>query len=332
MPSKSDLEAMTAVVTGRELVDADKLALYIDPKELAVALGGEVVGDNQIVCPGPGHSAIDRSLSVLVSPSAPDGFVVKSFTDDHWRDCRDMVMDALRGLPIGQRRSFVSPSPAQRPEDRKTFRYAQRLWNESVPAAGTIIETAYMPARGLTLPLPPVIRFHGAVRHHPGMLAKVTNISDRVLGFHCTYLRADGRWKIATKPDRRTFGPIKGGAVRLGPVGESLLVAEGIETALTAMQIDTEGRPAWAALSAGNLAVLELPPSVRSVVIIPDGDENGTSQRNAAKAAQRWLREGRSVRMVKTPVRPGFKGTDLNDLFMEELGLRRPLFAVEEAM
>src|SRR5262249_35010474 len=47
----------------------------IDPQNLASAPGGEASG-NEIRCPGPGHSAEDRSLCVKVDPGAPDGFVV----------------------------------------------------------------------------------------------------------------------------------------------------------------------------------------------------------------------------------------------------------------
>src|SRR5215471_14729925 len=61
----------------------------IDPQNLARALGGEASG-NEIRCPGPGHSAEDRSLSVKVDPGAPDGFVVCPHAPhDDWRECRD---------------------------------------------------------------------------------------------------------------------------------------------------------------------------------------------------------------------------------------------------
>ena len=40
----------------------------------ARALGGEVAGRDAVLCPGPGHSAHDRSLAVKFDPAAPDGF------------------------------------------------------------------------------------------------------------------------------------------------------------------------------------------------------------------------------------------------------------------
>ena len=48
--------------------------------------------------PGPGHSADDHSLSVLLEATAPDGFVVHSFAGDDVMMCRDYVREKL-GLP-----------------------------------------------------------------------------------------------------------------------------------------------------------------------------------------------------------------------------------------
>ena len=57
---------------------------------LAKALGGEVNG-SQVLAPGPGHSTIDRSLSVKLDSSAPDGFLTHSFAGDDAIICRDYV-------------------------------------------------------------------------------------------------------------------------------------------------------------------------------------------------------------------------------------------------
>jgi putative DNA primase/helicase len=88
--------------------------------------------------------------------------------------------------------------------------------------------------------------------------------------------------------------------------------AEGIETALAAsFFLD---RPAWAAVSAGNMGkALMLPPAIRDVVIAADHDEPG--RRAARQAAARWEAEGRRVR-VATPDKPG---TDFADLMKARL-------------
>jgi putative DNA primase/helicase len=69
----------------------------LDPNVIARALGGEVSGD-QITAPGPEHSSVDRSLSVKIDPTAPDGFVVNSFAGDDPLRCRDYVRTKV-GLP-----------------------------------------------------------------------------------------------------------------------------------------------------------------------------------------------------------------------------------------
>jgi hypothetical protein len=64
----------------------------------AAALGGEVSGRDTILCPSPGHSPRDRSLSVKFDPAAPDGFLTFSHAGEDWRLCRDHVRERL-GLP-----------------------------------------------------------------------------------------------------------------------------------------------------------------------------------------------------------------------------------------
>jgi hypothetical protein len=85
--------------------------MFIDPKILARQLGGQAAG-NEICCPGPGHSAKDRSLSVKVDPSAPDGFVVNSFAGNDPIACKDHVREKA-GLgafkPSGQDRNSSQP-------------------------------------------------------------------------------------------------------------------------------------------------------------------------------------------------------------------------------
>ena len=67
-------------------------AMLTNLHTLAKALGGEVNG-SQVLAPGPGHSVIDRSLSVKLDSDAPDGFLVHSFAGDDPIACRDHVRE-----------------------------------------------------------------------------------------------------------------------------------------------------------------------------------------------------------------------------------------------
>src|SRR6266487_2041044 len=75
----------------------EKMNAPIDPRTIARALGGEISG-RQILAPGPGHSRLDRSLSIRFDPAAPGGFVVHSFAGDDPFACKDYVRERL-GLP-----------------------------------------------------------------------------------------------------------------------------------------------------------------------------------------------------------------------------------------
>ena len=97
--------------------------------------------------------------------------------------------------------------------------------------------------------------------------------------------------------------------------GDVLMVGEGIETCLAAMQ--ASGHPAWAALSTSGLRALDLPEDVREVIVLADGDEAGGAA--ARECALRWQREGRRVRIACPP-----QGMDFNDLLMAQpLGHRK---------
>ena len=94
------------------------------------------------------------------------------------------------------------------------------------------------------------------------------------------------------------------------------MVAEGIETALSAMT--ATAMPAWAALSASGMKALILPSIVRTVIILADHDLSGAGEHAARTAAARWLAEGRRVRIAMPPV----PGTDFNDVLIDPPELR----------
>src|SRR4051812_11605032 len=63
----------------------------------AELLGGEVRGE-EVLCPGPGHTNGDRSLSVRPSEDNPEGFITHSFAGDSCAQCREYVREKC-GLP-----------------------------------------------------------------------------------------------------------------------------------------------------------------------------------------------------------------------------------------
>jgi hypothetical protein len=189
------------------------------------------------------------------------------------------------------------------------------VWNEATLAEGSRVE-AYLHSRGLHLPIPEAIRFHPGLKHSsggiwPAMIALITRGFDGApVGIHRTFLDRAHLGKAPIRPQRMMLGPCGGGAVRLGSPDEIIMIGEGIETCLAAMQ--AAGRPAWAALSTSGLRALTLPDAVHDVIILADGDEAGEAA--ARNCARRWSREGRRVRIARPPW-----GMDFNDLLIAQM-------------
>jgi putative DNA primase/helicase len=162
----------------------------------------------------------------------------------------------------------------------RRLRIAEALdfWNhETLPPDGTAVER-YWFARGLAPPVPMTIRASRSWLRHPeggsrpAMIALVQHAEFGPIAIHRTWLQLDGLKKASFREPRRSLGPIKGGAVRLARAGDLLMIGEGIET--TAGAMTATGLPGWAALSAGGIEGLILPPLplAAAVIILADND------------------------------------------------------------
>jgi putative DNA primase/helicase len=146
------------------------------------------------------------------------------------------------------------------------------VWRASHPAEGTPVAT-YLHSRGLTIPVPPSVRFQAGLRYPsggvwPAMVALATlGVDGKPIGIHRTFLKREGNGKAPVEPAKIMLGQCRGGAVRLGQPESVLMVGEGIETCLAAMQ--ATGQAAWAALSTSGLRGLDLPPELRDVIASP---------------------------------------------------------------
>lgn len=140
------------------------------------------------------------------------------------------------------------------------------------------------------------------------MVALVTRaIDDAPVAIHRTFLAQDGMSKAPVEPAKLMLGPCAGAVVRLGGQGHTLLIGEGIETSLSAMQ--ATGHRTWAALSTSGLRGIALPNDERDIIILADADKAGEAA--AKDTARRCVREGRRVRIARPPT-----GMDFNDMLM----------------
>lgn len=259
-------------------------------------LGGEAKGPLEAMVPGPGHSPADRSLHISFRSSQPDDFIAHSFAGDRFDQCRDLVRDAMgwgRSLPSRQMPDRRTRCPALTSDDREAKRRAARaIWKASLPAKDTVVE-AYLARRGITVPIPPTIRYAPALWHpetrrmHPAMVAAISGPGRNLLAVHRTYLAEDGSGKLDVREPKLALGHMDRGAVRLAPAGPVLGIAEGIEDALSAMQIDRV--PVWAALGAVRLPRIEIPACVEELRVYADA--NATGREYATKAQEEFKGE-----------------------------------------
>jgi putative DNA primase/helicase len=294
----------------------------------AARLGGEVSG-NSVRVPGPGHSPVDRSLSVTPSASSPDGFVVHSFASDDPLRCKDHVRARL-GLPgfspsraAKSLRIETRPEPHTKPveDDEQRIRNALRLWDRAVNPRGTLVER-YLNSRKLELPTEAAneaIRFHPDCpfgnERFPAMICLVRNIStDEPQGIHRTALTADGTAiKRGGKTFRVSLGPVGGGAIKVDPdedVTQGLCVGEGVETCLAGRQMGLH--PVWSAVNTGGVAKFPVLPGVDGLHIFKENDASGASARDVEACARRWYEAGRDVVIVEPD-----SAKDLNDELRE---------------
>lgn len=266
--------------------------------EIAAALGGAHGSGKWWRCRCPVHGSRGPSLALRDGERA---LVVKC-----WAGCdpREVLAELRRRGLAGGRALGVRSEPhlAIRADAEPRIDAARRLWKAAQSAFGGPV-VRYIAGRRIALPPPPSLRYAPALRRAdgsrgPAMVARIDSFDGELIGVHRTWLARDenGRW---LRESRAMLGRAAGGAVRLAEAEATLLVGEGIETCLAAMQATAQ--PAWAALSTSGLVALTLPLIARSVVILADNDASGAGQRAAYAAAQRWLAEGRRVRIALPP-------------------------------
>lgn len=280
--------------------------------EITRALKGQWLGRYGVAC-CPAHN--DKSPSLQISDGGVD-VTVHCHAGCDWR----AVRDALRGLGLldGLSESVSAPSIApptdDRANDQERIERARSIWKASRPIAGTLAEK-YLRSRGIRIPLPPSLRFHGCLKdphgsqHYPAMVAGVCVWPSRkVVAIHRTYLNPEGTGKAPIMAAKCMLGPVRGGAVRLGSTEPLMAMCEGIESSLSLLQ--STSIPTWACLSTTGLRGVVLPdlPFASEVVIGADNDPPGLAA--ASDAAAMWSKAGRVVRIATPPT----AGQDFNDV------------------
>ena len=291
-----------------------------DARRITRALGGRWWRGDYGTAPCPAHD--DRCPSLSLADGHDGRLLTRCHAGCDW----PAILDALRRLGLvegwGKGRA---PDPTELANRRREeaadaarrAAQAERCWHEAQPIAGTLAER-YLRGRGITAAPGEALRFHPecwhgpTARRHPAMVARVEGAEG--FAVHRTYLAPSGG-KAPVIPAKMMLGATAGGAVRFLGGHKRLVVAEGIETALSLASGLLDGPMSlWAALSAPGMAALRLPRPMggAELVVAADGDRAG---REAAHAlAQRATAEGWRVLRAD----PG-DGLDFNDVLRAEV-------------
>lgn len=239
---------------------------------------------NKGMCCCPAHDDRTPSLSVTLGRKA---ILLHCFAGCS----NDEVIAALDRQGVRSRDLFdgAGAVAADRPEKRAFNSNARRLWHSATAIPGTPAQV-YLAQRGILrasdqlrylqrAPLGP----RGAVQFLPAMLAAVTT-DVGVIAVHRTFLDSGSGRLAGFERPKRALGSLGCGAVRLAPPAAGRLgLAEGIESALSAMQLF--GVPCWATLGNERFGLVAIPESVRELHLFIDNDAGGElAERRALKA------------------------------------------------
>lgn len=259
-------------------------------------------------------------------PESIDGFeLMMRFTG---KDFKGVASD-IRAI-IGD----TQARPAQNADVAKIRTKLTGMWAEAKPLAQGCPTHLYLLNRGLSgLMFSQLndIRCHPALTYwhseggeimnlgkHPAMVAMVRSPDGSPATLHCTYLTHKGD-KAALDPVRKLMTPAKswkGGAVRLQHPedGQTLCVAEGIETALSMKLLHPEVCP-WACISAGNLESFLAPHKDSATIYIAgDNDASFTGQAAAFALAKRLSKKHEAFVLMPEQI-----NTDFNDELVSRL-------------
>jgi hypothetical protein len=251
--------------------------------------------------PAPGHSAADRSVSLMLREGR---IIVHTFGDGDWRAVlehlrRHGLVDA-RNAPTSLSKDKGKPAfGVVGASDLERLDVARRFWEGGRAIAGTLSER-HCRLRHIERPLPGP----GVARHHPdapvsaygydrlrraALLVGVRDAAGAFTAVEVTYLSPNGRRATDLRLSRKIVGLVPPGtAVRIDPAGPEMVVAEGFFTTLSASECFS--LPGWALLSTRNLRSWSAPEGVRSVLIAADRGKDGEA--SAEVLRERLARQG----------------------------------------
>jgi putative DNA primase/helicase len=259
---------------------------------IGIALKGRRNGNGWLVCcpcPNHGKGRGDRFPSLSVADGDDGRLLLRCFAGCQFADILDELK--CRGLMEGpQPRRVPQLRYPPKPSEPEPDPDALKIWGATFDAHDGIVRE-YLDRRGIAL----MPQFVCCQNDPPAMVVAVQRPDGKIVAVQQTWLTPDGK-KAGVTPQRITTGALGTGAVRLGAAAEVMGLAEGVETALSAMQLT--GITVWASLGSARLHQVELPLCVKEVHIFVDNDEPGRAA--ARRAPEVHTRLGRHV-LLRSP-------------------------------
>lgn len=176
-------------------------------------------------------------------------------------------------------------------EDQKRIEFLRRLWVNSWPSREGDYTDGYLKSRKLFLPKRG-LRTARSIRgmdgnDYPAMLGEVSDANGKITSLHRTFLNPMAPGKAETGTQRAIVrGTVPdGSAIRLFGHGETLGVAEGIETALSAARIFRV--PTWSTINTSLMRKFVVPSGVKKLFVFADHDESYAGHAAAYELAAR---------------------------------------------
>jgi CHC2 zinc finger len=223
-----------------EIINRDLMDWGIEPLTIGMAAtdtSPEGKAQDPTPPPKPNSDGASRATCKILCPFHDDHSPsLQIYSDGHFHCFVCQAHGDVEELPETITAPSALTAPPAIPDTRKLERGLQ-LWEAANPIAGTSAERYLVEIRKLDLTvvlgLDTVLRFHpkcpfnGAV--HPCVLALFRDaVTNEAAGIHRTALTADaekiGRMMLGSWPNPR--------AIKLKPLGERLIIGEGIETTM----------------------------------------------------------------------------------------------------
>ena len=274
----------------------------MNANQIGIALKGRRNGNGWLVCcpcPNHGKGRGDRSPSLSVADGDDDRLLLRCFAGCEFVDILDELKH--RGLIEGNQSRRILQLVRSPPELSEPDPAALDIWRATVEPHNTFVQE-YLERRGIPL-LP---QFICCQVNRPAMVAAVQRPDGKIIAVQQTWLTREGE-KASISPPRITTGVLGTGAVRLGAAAKVMGLAEGVETALSAMQLT--GMSVWATLGSSRMHNVWVPPLVRELHIFADNDDAGR------RAARLTVEAHRLVRKV-VPRFPPDSCKDYNDFLV----------------